>query len=215
MKLVLDILSQARALMLDIQPIWVSRDNPFLLKADAISKGIDSDNWESVQTDFANLEACFGPFLIDLFAVGENAQCEQFYTRSWEKGSAGVDAFSQSWSGEKAYTDPPVSLVMRTIRKMAITVMKGVLIIPLWKNAKFWTFAFRDGIHLNAMFDLVPIVRMHTSAWEFSKKDIIGGKEIQFLVFDLGNVRGEQALESLLGTGRCFQRLFGRDCKVC
>jgi hypothetical protein len=215
MKLVLDILSQARALMLDIQPIWVSRDNPFLLKADAISKGIDSDNWESVQTDCANLEACFGPFLIDLFAVGENAQCEQFYTRSWEKGSAGVDAFSQSWSGEKAYTDPPVSLVMRTIRKMAITVMKGVLIIPLWKNAKFWTFAFLDGIHLNAMFDLVQIVRMHTRAWKFSKKDIIGGKEIQFLVFDLGNVRGEQSLELLLGTGRCFQHLFSRDCKVC
>jgi hypothetical protein len=144
MKLVLDILSRARALLLDIQPIWVSRDNPFLLKADTISKGIYTDNWEIVQADFANLAACFGPFLIDLFAVGENAQCEPFYTRSWENGSAGVDAFSQSWSGKKAYAAPPVSLVMRTIRKMAITVMKGVLIIPLWKNAKFWTFAFRD-----------------------------------------------------------------------
>jgi hypothetical protein len=104
---------------------------------------------------------------------------------------------------------------MHTIRKMAITIMKGVLIIPLWKNANFWTFAFRDGIHLNAMFDSVQIVRMHTRAWESSKKDVIGGKEIQFLVFNLGNMRGEQALESLLGTGRCFQRLFGRDCKVC
>jgi hypothetical protein len=91
---------------------------------------------------------------------------------------------------------------MRTIRKMAITVIKGVLIIPLWKNGKMWTFAFRDGIHLNAMFDFVQIMRMHTRAWEFSKKDVIGGKEIQFLVFNLGNVRGEQALELLLGTGR-------------
>jgi hypothetical protein len=40
--------------------------------------------------------------------------------------------------------------------------MSGILIIPLWKNAKFWTFAFRDGIHLNAMFQSVQIVRMHT-----------------------------------------------------
>jgi hypothetical protein len=46
MKLVLDILSRGRSLKLDIQPIWVSRDNPCPLKADAISKGIDTDNWE-------------------------------------------------------------------------------------------------------------------------------------------------------------------------
>jgi hypothetical protein len=44
MKLVLYILSRGRSLKLDIQPIWVSRDNPFLLKVDAISKGIDTDN---------------------------------------------------------------------------------------------------------------------------------------------------------------------------
>jgi hypothetical protein len=31
-KLVLDIMKKARWLNLDVQPIWVSRDNPFLLK---------------------------------------------------------------------------------------------------------------------------------------------------------------------------------------
>jgi hypothetical protein len=46
MKLVLDILKRGRTLLLDLQPVWVSRDNPFLLKADAISKGVDADNWE-------------------------------------------------------------------------------------------------------------------------------------------------------------------------
>jgi hypothetical protein len=85
---------------------------------------------------------------------------------------------------------PPVSLVMQTIRKIAITAISGVLIIPLWKNAKFWTFAFRDGIHLNSMFDSVQIVPMHTLAWEFSKKDVIGGKENQLLVIKIGSVRG-------------------------
>jgi hypothetical protein len=77
-----------------------------------------------------------------------------------------------------------------SIRKIAITAISGVLIIPLWKNAKFWTFAFRDGIHLNSMFDSVQIVRMHTLAWEFSKKDVIGGKENQLLVIKIGSVRG-------------------------
>jgi hypothetical protein len=36
---------------------------------------------------------------------------------------------------------------------------------------------------------------MNTLAWEFSKKDIIGGKEIQFLVIKIGPVRGVQAPE--------------------
>jgi hypothetical protein len=45
--------------------------------------------------------------------------------------------------GEQAYAAPPVSLVLRRIRKIAITQMSGVLIISLWKNAKFWTFKFQ------------------------------------------------------------------------
>jgi hypothetical protein len=104
---------------------------------------------------------------------------------------------------------------MQTIRKIAITVMSGIFIIPLWKNAKFWTFAFRDGIHLNSMFDSVQIMGMHTFAREFLKKDIMGGKEIQLLVIKIGSVRRLQALESQSGKNRCFRALFGRACKSC
>jgi hypothetical protein len=157
----------------------------------------------------------FGPFSVDLLATNANSKCERFYSRSWEEWSLGVDAFAQNWEGEQAYAAPLVSLVLRTIRKIAITQMSGFLIIPLWKNALFWTFGFRDGVHLNAMFENVQIVRMHTFAWEFSKKDIIGGKEIQFIVIKIGSVRGPQALESLPGVGRCFRLLFGKDCNVC
>jgi hypothetical protein len=215
MKLVLDILKRGRRLLLDLQPVWVSRDNPFLLKADAISKGVDTDNWEVSRADYDHLNLLFGPFSIDLFATPDNAKASRFYSRLWEMGTQGVDSFTQNWQGERAYAAPPVSLVMRTIRKVSITVMSGILIIPLWKNAKFWTFAFRDGIHLNDMFESVQIVRMHTLAWEFLKKDIIGGKEIQFLVIKIGSIRGPQALESQPGKGRCFTTLFGRSCESC
>jgi hypothetical protein len=215
MKLVLDISERGRRLLLDLQPVWVSRDNPFLLKADAISKGVDTDNWEVSRADYDHLNLLFGPFSIDLFATRDNAKAARFYSRSWEMGTQGVDSFTQNWQGECAYAAPPVSLVMRTIRKVAITVMSGILIIPLWKNAKCWTFALRDGIHLNAMFESVQIVRMHTLAWEFLKKNIIGGKEIQFLVIKIGSVRGPQALESQTGKDICFRTLFGRSCESC
>jgi hypothetical protein len=37
----------------------------------------------------------------------------------------------------------------------AIIVMSGILIIPLWKKAKFWSFVFQGRDSFNAMFDSV------------------------------------------------------------
>jgi hypothetical protein len=115
-----------------------------------------------VDSDFVQLSTFFGPFTIDLFAMSENAKCGRFYSRSSEEGALGVDAFAQNWSGESEYAAPPVSLVMSTIRKAAVFQLAGALIILLWKNAKFWKFAFCNGTHLNAMFGSVQIVCMHT-----------------------------------------------------
>jgi hypothetical protein len=200
----------------DIQPIWVSRDNPFLQKADCLSKGIDSDNWEIADTDYAHLEERFGPFSIDLFATSSNAKCSRFYSRSFEDGTFGVDAFAQNWAGECAYAAPPVSLVMRTICKVALAKMNRILIVPLWKGAKFWTFAYRDGVHLNGLFAEMHLVRMTTVSWAISPKDRIGGKEMQFIVLEFNSARvGQTDSESLPGKGRCFRVLFGKDCKVC
>jgi hypothetical protein len=93
--------------------------------------------------------------------------------------------------------------------------MSGLLLVPLWKGAKFWTFAFRDGIHLNGLFSKMLIVRMRTYAWEISRKDRVGGRELQFLVFVINTVCWSADLESLPGEGRCFRKLFGKPCKSC
>jgi hypothetical protein len=106
MKLVLDILERGRRLLFDLQPVWISRDNPFLLKADAISKGVDTDNWEVSRADYDHLNLLFGPFSINLFATSDNAKAARFYSRSWEMGTQGVDSFTQNWQGERAYAAP-------------------------------------------------------------------------------------------------------------
>jgi hypothetical protein len=216
-KLVLDILRTARALEFDIQPVSVSRKNHFLLKAEGISKGIDTDNWDITEEYFYHLSGLFGIFSIDLFATRDNAKCERFYSQSFEKGTLGVDAFARHWEDECAYAAPPVALVMRTIRKGADCNITGIFVIPLWKNARFWTYAFRGGVHLNAIFFSVKIVRMHARAWEFSRRDLLGGKEIQFLVFRFRRIFGQGALQSLPGKGRCFKALFKNAyaCAVC
>jgi hypothetical protein len=213
-RLVLKILKQGRELKFDVQPIWVSRNNPFLQKADCLLKVIDSDNWEITESDYIHLNARFGPFSINLFDTSDNAKCKRFYSRSFEGGALGVDSFAQKWAGKCAYAAPPVSFVMRTIRKAATVNMSSVLLVPLWKGAKFWTFAFRNGVHLNGIFSEMHLIRLTTVAWKISPRDRIGGKELQLLVLVFREERDTlKDLESEPGKGRCFQVLFGKECK--
>jgi hypothetical protein len=215
MLLVLEILRKGRKLRYDVHPIWVSRNNPFLQKADCLSKGIDADNWSVGRKDFSHLEERFGPFTIDLFATCENKKCSRFYSRLFKKGNSGTDAFAQQWNGECVYAASPVTLVMRTIKKAAASKLNGIIVVPLWKGAKFLTYAFGDGIHLNGLFEAMSIVCMRAHFWEISRKDLIDCKELQFLDLVIGVVCSASDLESSLGKGRCFRKLFRKECDKC
>jgi hypothetical protein len=116
---ILDIFRLSRKIGLDIRPIWVRHDSPFLVHANGLSKSVDTDGWSVWQGDFDFLAAQFGPSTIHLFASAEKAKVEQLYSFSFEKGCSGVDAFAFEWVGEMVYMAPPVSLVSRCIRKIA------------------------------------------------------------------------------------------------
>jgi hypothetical protein len=96
---ILHLLRSAWDLSLDLCQIWVSRDNPLLQKADALSKAVDTDNWSVCEGDFDFLASSFGPFTVDLFAVADNAKVARFFSFSFEAGCLSVDAFSFSWDG--------------------------------------------------------------------------------------------------------------------
>jgi hypothetical protein len=108
---------------------------------------------------------------------------------------------------------PPVSLALHTIWKAADVILGVVLIVPLWKSAKLWTFAFDDGRHLNRVFAGMQIVRMRALAWEITARDRMGGHELQFLVLCFKEGKVERPLESLQGEGRCFRILFNNSCE--
>jgi hypothetical protein len=140
---------------------------------------------------------------------------ERFYSRSFERGNTGTDAFAQKWDGECAYAAPLVTFVMCAIRKAAVSKMRGVITVPLWKGAKFWTYGYRDRVHLNGLFAEMHVVRMRAHAWEISLKDMVGEKELQFLVLVLATARDSSVLESVTGEGRFFRKLFGKTCDDC
>jgi hypothetical protein len=152
MRLALQVLELASELNLDLNAVWVSRSDPRLQKADALTKQVNSDDWLIHPDAFNTLQQWFGIFSIDLFASPENFKVSRYYSYSFSASCAGVDAFSLSWESENAYCAPPIALILRVIRKIEVTRMKGVLLIPLWRGAHFWLHAFPDGRHLGGVF---------------------------------------------------------------
>jgi hypothetical protein len=152
MRLALQVLELALKLNLDLNPIWVSRVDPRLQKADAMTKQVNTDDWSVHPEAFDTLQQWFGKFSVDLFASSRNFKVAKYYFYTFSADSAGVDAFSMSWEGEKAYCAPPIALVLRSIRKIEVSKMTGVLLIPLWPGARFLLHAFPDGRHLGGVF---------------------------------------------------------------
>jgi hypothetical protein len=95
-----------------------------------------------------------------------------------------------SWEGEKAYCAPLIALILRTIRKIKVSKMTGVLLIPLWRGARFWLHAFPDGRHLGGVFKLFRKLEARTRSWGISPKDAFAGKWVVFLALEIDSWGG-------------------------
>jgi hypothetical protein len=211
MKLALQVLERAQELNLDLQPIWVSRTDPRLQKADALSKHVNTDDWSVDSDSFQTLDQWAGGFTIDLFASANNFKVARYFSYSHTSSCAGVDAFSLPWDGEVAYIAPPVALILRVVRKVEFSRMRGILLIPLWRGAKFWLCAFPDGRHLGGVFRSFRQLRIRTKSWGTSPKDAFAGKWVFFLALEVDS-RGCGPRDSIVAKDRCFGRLFGKAC---
>jgi hypothetical protein len=175
MRLALQVLELALELNLELNAVWVSRSDPRLQKADALSKHVNSDDWSVHPEVFNTLQQWFGVFSVDLIASPENFKVSKYYLYSFSTLCAGVDAFSLSWEGENAYCAPSIALILRVIRKIEVTRMRGVLLIPMWRGARFWLHAFPDGRHLGEVFRSFKQLKVRTRSWGISPKDAFCG----------------------------------------
>ena len=119
---------------LDIQ--WIPRS--LNEKADYLSKIIDFDDWELDPAVFQDIEEKFGPHSIDCFASYQNCKVSRFFSRFWNPGTSGVDAFFQSWGQENCLVVPPVAIASRVIIFMFQNKARGTLVVPYWPSAPFW-----------------------------------------------------------------------------
>ncbi len=71
-------------------------------------------------------------------------------------------------------------------------MMTGVLLIPLWRGARFWLHAFPDGRHLRGAFKSFRQLMARTRSWGLSPKDAFAGKWVVFLALEM--TAGEMAV---------------------
>ena len=113
-------------------------------KADYLSKIVDFDDWEVVPEIFQFLDSRWGPHTVDCFATFYNFKVPRFFSRFWNPGSSGVDAFFQTWQGENCWVVPPVVLLSKVLRFMYLSRAQGTLVLPYWPSAPFWPLLVRD-----------------------------------------------------------------------
>jgi hypothetical protein len=137
----------------------------------------------------------------------------RYYLYSFFASSAGVDAFSLSWEGKNAYCAPPIALILRVIRKIEVSKMKGVLLIPLWRCARFWLHAFPDGRHLGGVFRSFRQLKVKTRSWGISPQGAFAaGKWVFLLALEIDRRGDGRSLESLVSRDRFFGCLFNKHC---
>ena len=116
-------------------------------QADYLSRLKDFDDWEVASSIFQQMDVLLGPHTLDAFANYKNAKVPRFFSRFWNPGTAGVDAFYQDWSKDVAWVVPPIPLVPRVLHFMFQNAFQGTLVVPHWPSAAYWPLLSNNFAH--------------------------------------------------------------------
>lgn len=122
--------------------LWLSaaylpgKDNT---EADTASRHFNENiEWMLRKDIFLDIEQCWGPFEIDLFASRLNAQLPCYASWKPDPGASYVDAFTMSWHNLKFYAFPPFSLILKCLKKIEEEKAEGILVIPNWSTQPWY-----------------------------------------------------------------------------
>ena len=135
-EIALDIFSFCSRHCISIEPEWLARK--LNERADSLSRVVDKDDWGISHELFQSLQNRWGKTEVDWFASSHNAKLPHFYSRFWEEGSAGADAFTENWGKVFGFFNPPICLITRVLKQMEQQRASGIMVIPFWKSAPFW-----------------------------------------------------------------------------
>ena len=176
-KEVFKVMILCKKLNVKIIPIHLLRDDPRIKIADDGSKTIDTDDWRVDHETFQRNNKRFD-FTIDLFASNRNSQCKRFYSNFYCPNTSGVDAFSHSWDDDIAWICPPIKEAIKAIKKLKESRMKGMLFVPEWKTADYWTEIFDRQGSLRWPFKHVDTCQPFLIQEEFDHRSPFSGRSV-------------------------------------
>ncbi len=127
---------------LNIIPLHLLREDPRIELADQGSKTPDSDNWSIDEESFFELNNQFD-FHIDVFAAHDNNKLPIFCSYYYHPDAYATEAFSLNWGNFGCmWLCPPVSLLIKTHKRIIAAKCRGVICFPVWTTATFYNFFF-------------------------------------------------------------------------
>jgi len=150
------------------------REDPRIQVVDNLSKTKDTDNWSVDYQTFKEFHEEFH-FTIDLFADNVNKKLTRFSSLYWCEGTAGVDAFTMSWSNN-VWICPPLGLLNRIHRRICSSKSKGVIIFPVWPASSFYCLFFGPNRQVNPPFKLIKFFQPYITQNEGATATPLFGK---------------------------------------
>ena len=116
------------------------------------------------------LQGAFGELSVDAFASGATALLPRFWSGEAVEGAEAVDAFAQSWAGERLLVHAPVGCLFDVIDKLEREPdASAVVVCPYWTGAPWFeplTKLATDSIVLPAgSLRAVASRTMHVKSW--------------------------------------------------
>lgn len=106
--------------------------------ADKLYRTWDSTDWSLSDAAFQRFGTVYRPHTLDLFATSENRKCGRFYSATANSGTAGVNAFSQSWRDENCWCIPRFQMLGLVVAKVIRRRATATLIAPVWRARRWW-----------------------------------------------------------------------------
>ena len=139
-----------RKFNISLFPEWKPRTDPLLVYADSGSRAFDQSSYSLDMPSFLAVIEFFGtPLDIDCMADQFNKKCTAYFSRFPDPFSLGANFFAQRLNDQSIYyCFPPPSLFTAAVLHLQKFGCYGLLLVPIWRSASFWTNVAPDGCHL-------------------------------------------------------------------
>jgi hypothetical protein len=102
--------------------------------ADAASRFQAVQDWHLSPKVFARIRAVLGLPQIDLFASCASTQLKRFFSWSVQDHPEAIDALSQKWDFNLAYSFPPVPLLRKVAKKLEMSRGTFLIVTSYWES---------------------------------------------------------------------------------